>query len=515
MAQACAGAAVLARSNAARVGGCTRSELVRFNDMLREFLALLTLAAAGELVSLRTAAAAEPDNSNPPVPIRSDQAPIRLACIGDSIVAGAFLPNPGFDSYPGQLSRMLGESWEVKNFGVSGSTLLIQGNKPYQLEKAFTNALKFNPNVVIVGLGSNDSKPGNWKFRDQFVTNYKTLIGKFKALPSSPKIYLCLPAPVSDGGNYGINEPVIREEMPLIERMAQEEKINIIDMHAALVGKDTLFPDHVHPSLEGATIMAKTAFGALTGKEFEGAVPPVGQSVWMGYKCQDFVVDQRVCVVVQPKTSMAGNPWIWRTEFFGAFPSADLAFLAKGFHLAYMNVENMYGAPVALAHMDKFYDHVTNVYRLSNKVVLEGFSRGGLFAFNWAARNPHEVAGLYVDAPVCDFKSWPGGKGKSKGSPDDWERCKKVYGLTEQGALDYPLNPVDNLKPLANARIPIIAVCGGADVDVPMDENILIVEHRYRELGGEIKVIVKPGAKHHPHSLADPSPIVDFILGNL
>ena len=175
-------------------------------------------------------------------------------------------------------------------------------------------------------------------------------------------------------------------------------------------------------------------------------------SSWEGYARLDFLVDGRGCIVVRPKAPLSGNPWIWRTEFFGAFPSVDLALLAAGFHVAYMNVQNMYGAPVALDHMDKFYEHVTQVLGLEPKVVLEGFSRGGLFAFNWATRHPERIACLYVDAPVCDFKSWPGGKGKSKGSPADWERLKSVYHLTEEQALAYPLNPVDNLKTIATAR---------------------------------------------------------------
>lgn len=480
------------------------------------YLSLLFFAVFGSLSNLaQPVYGVEPENLNAPISFQDNQAPVRVACAGDSIVAGAFLPNPDFDSYPGQLERMLGEQWDVKTFGVSGSTLLNAGNKPYQKEKAFEDALKFNPNVVIIGLGGNDSKPQNWKFKNQFVTDYKSLIRKFKVLPSKPRIFLCQPTPVPGAGNYGINEPVILEELPMIEKLAQEEQVGVIDMHAALTGKDDLFPDRVHPNLEGSAIMAKTTFKTLTGKEFEGEVPTVGHSLWAGCQCVNFVLDGRVCLLVTPKTPRAGNPWIWRTEFFGAYPAADLALLNTGFHVAYMNMENMYGAPVALAHMDKFFDHVTNTYGLSDKVVLEGFSRGGLYAFNWAARNPDKVACLYVDAPVCDFKSWPRGKGKAKESPYDWELCKKAYGLSEEQALAYRLNPVDNLKPIAAVKIPIIAVCGEADDVVPIDENILIVEKRYRELDGEIQVIAKPGVGHHPHSLVDPTPIVSFILAHL
>jgi pimeloyl-ACP methyl ester carboxylesterase len=238
------------------------------------------------------------------------------------------------------------------------------------------------------------------------------------------------------------------------------------------------------------------------------------KSVWNGYERLDFVVDGRNCLVVKPKEAAPGNPWTWRTEFFGHEPQGDIALLGKGYHVVYMDVQNMYGAPKALDHMDKFYSHLTSEFKLSPKAVLEGFSRGGLFALNWAARNPTQVAALYLDAPVCDFKSWPGGKGKGKGSPGDWDRCKKVYGFTDEQALAYKLNPVDNLKPLADAKIPILSICGDADDVVPLPENSGLVETRYKELGGEMKLIAKPGIGHHPHSLKDPAPIVEFILAH-
>ena len=235
-------------------------------------------------------------------------------------------------------------------------------------------------------------------------------------------------------------------------------------------------------------------------------------STWNGHERRDFQVDGRDCLLIVPETPAAGKPWIWRTEFFGHEPQADLALVAKGFHVAYMNVQNMYGAPVALDHMDKFYEHLTGQRGLAPKTVLEGFSRGGLFSLNWAARHPNRVACVYNDAPVCDFKCWPRGLGKAKGSSADWQRCLAAYMLTEQEALDYKLNPVDNLAPLAKAGIPLLHVCGAADDVVPINDNTRLVERRYRAMGGSIVVIAKPGVGHHPHSLADPEFIVAFVL---
>lgn len=245
--------------------------------------------------------------------------------------------------------------------------------------------------------------------------------------------------------------------------------------------------------------------------QYQASVTP-RTSQWNGFEKLDFQVAGRAAFLVRPKQVAPGSPWIWRTEFFGHEAQADLALLAKGYHAVYIDVQNLYGAPVALQAMDEFHAHLTARFGLSERCVLFGFSRGGLFAFNWAARNPQKTAGLYVDAPVCDCKSWPGGKGSGPGSAADWERCLKAYGFTEEQAMKYELNPVDNLAPLAKAKIPILAVIGDADEVVPVAENIDLVEKRYVALGGAIQVIRKPGGKHHPHSLKDPQPIVDFVL---
>jgi pimeloyl-ACP methyl ester carboxylesterase len=240
---------------------------------------------------------------------------------------------------------------------------------------------------------------------------------------------------------------------------------------------------------------------------------PAQTAVWNGYEQDEFIVADHKCRLVKPKSYASGRPWIWRPEFFGAFDQADRALLEKGYPVAYMDMQNIFGSPVALELMDKFYDHLIRTYSLSRKTTLFGFSRGGLYSLNWAARHPERVACIYLDAPVCDFKSWPAGRGKGIPSPSDWERLKQTYGFkTDQEAIDYRLNPIDNLKPLAGAKIPILSVCGDADKTVPYLENTAILKERYLALGGKIEVILKPGVDHHPHSLTNPQPITDFVL---
>jgi len=281
-------------------------------------------------------------------------------------------------------------------------------------------------------------------------------------------------------------------------------------------------PSESHPASTShrriaACVLLGIALATLSATAQTPAAPaaPVAPAKpqWNGYEIQNFKVDGRDALMVLPKTPAPGKPWIWRTEFFGIDPQADIALLGKGLHVGYISVGGLFGAPVAINAMDKYYGYVTRTYGLSEKTVLEGFSRGGIYAFNWAIRHPAETACLYVDAPVCDFESWPGGGGRSRASGRDWRDVLKAYGMTDAEARAYKFNPVDNLAPLAKAKTPILAVIGDKeDWIVPIEENTLLVEKRYKELGGDIQVIQKPHAGHRPHSLPDPTPIVDFVL---
>jgi pimeloyl-ACP methyl ester carboxylesterase len=239
---------------------------------------------------------------------------------------------------------------------------------------------------------------------------------------------------------------------------------------------------------------------------------PGKQSLWNGLPRYDFEYDGRKCIVVTPKQAAPGNPWIWRARFFGHEPQTDLALLERGFHLVYMDVAELFGNAEAVAHWNAFYKFLTTQHGFGPKAALEGMSRGGLYIYNWAAANPDKVTCIYADAPVCTIRSWPGGKGRSKGSAQLWRQALACYGITEEQLPTFKGDPIDHLEPLAQARIPLLHVVGDADDVVPVEENTAILEARYKKLGGQITVIHKPGVGHHPHSLKDPKPIVDFIL---
>lgn len=231
------------------------------------------------------------------------------------------------------------------------------------------------------------------------------------------------------------------------------------------------------------------------------------KSEWNGCDRYDFTFKDRQATVVVPKKAAKGNPWIWRPAFFDAFPSVDKALLEKGFHIVYYDVTHLYGSPRAVSLGTEFYKDITDRYGLSPKVTLEGFSRGGLFAFNWAAQNTDKVACIYVDAPVCNVFSWPGRKNATL-----WNDLLKEWNLTDAEMEHFKGNPIDNLAPIAAAGIPIISVCGDSDQTVPYKENMDVVRSRYLAAGGPVEVILKKGCDHHPHSLDNPEPVVDFIL---
>ena len=256
---------------------------------------------------------------------------------------------------------------------------------------------------------------------------------------------------------------------------------------------------------------AKVSKQATGKKSMSSSTWSGKRSSFHGYELVDFKLGEVPCKVVIPKKIADGKPWVLRARFWGHQPQFDIAMLKAGHHIVYCDVGNLFGSPEAVRRWDELYNYLRFEHLFADRAILEGMSRGGLIIYNWAAANPDKVAAIYGDAPVMDFKSWPGGKGKGKGDGKSWKTCLEAYGISEEGALSYKGNPLDNLAPLAKAGVPIIHVVGDADEVVPVAENTAIAEARYQKLGGTFKVIHKPGVGHK-HSLKDPQPIVDFIL---
>ena len=444
---------------------------------------------------------------------------VRIACVGNSITFGARIENREVNSYPAQLAGMLGRDYEVGNFGISGATLLRKGNSPYWNTNGYKQALKFQPDLVFIKLGTNDSKPVNRVFLREYIQDYKDLISSFQQLESHPKVVLLLPAPVFSTDTTGITARVVSEKIiPMVRQVAYETGCEVINLYNLLIESADLFPDKVHPSAAGAKVIAQRIYEHIrmtagSAVDLSKILPKDAKPFnFYGFRGFDFTFRNRNAKVVAPKQAAPDHPWVWRARFWGHEPQADIALLERGFHVVYCDVAELFGNDEALSVWNDYYKILTHA-GLAKKSAMEGMSRGGVYIYRWAATYPKRVAAIYADAPVLDLKSWPGGKGQSKGSPRDWETFKKDFGLkTEEEALAFNGNPIDLTSKIAKAGFPMLHVVGDADDVVPISENTTLFEQQIKNAGGAIQVIHKPGVSHHPHSLQNPQPIVNFIL---
>ncbi len=448
------------------------------------------------------------------------QSEVRIACVGNSITYGARIENREVNSFPAQLASMLGEGYEVRNFGKSGTTLLRKGNLPYRDCREYRQALDFQPDLVFIKLGTNDTKPVNRGFLDSdYIQDYKDLIASFKSLPSAPRVVLLVPVPVFSNDTNGINSVALTQKIiPMVRQVAYETGCEVVNLYNLLIDSSELIPDNVHPNAEGAGIIARR-IGEFVKMKTEASFR-ISDSLpkdahlfnFFGFSGYDFTFKGKNAKVVVPKKTAPGHPWVWRARFWGHEPQTDIALLERGFHIAYCDVAELFGNDEALSVWDGFYQMLTNA-GLAKKSIMEGMSRGGVYIYRWAVTFPERVAGIYADAPVLDLKSWPGGKGIGNGSPSTWSTFLKDFDFkSEEDALAFKGNPVDLAEKIAKIGFPMLHVVGDADDVVPVSENTGPFEQRVKKEGGAIKVIYKPGIGHHPHSLQNPQPIIDFVL---
>ncbi len=240
----------------------------------------------------------------------------------------------------------------------------------------------------------------------------------------------------------------------------------------------------------------------------------IQDEIFTEYIINEFSFRGHEAKIVIPHEKNNNANWIWRARFWGHEPQVDKALLEKGFHVAYIDVADLFGNQEAVELWNDFYRFCVDEYNLNSKVVLEGMSRGGLIIYNWASKNTEKVFCIYADAPVCDIKSWPGGLYKGKGSSQDWEKCLKEYDLDKESVLDFKGIPIYTCVNVAKAKIPVLHVCGDSDKVVPYEENTGLLVKNFEEAGGKIELIIKKDVGHHPHCLENPKPIVDFILTN-
>ncbi len=182
-------------------------------------------------------------------------APVKVACVGDSITEGYGLTKQSETGYPVVLNKLLGKKYTVQNCGRSATTLQKEGDFPYWIAKEFSNVFAYSPNIIIIKLGTNDTKPQNWN-AERYERDYQSMIDTFRTIASDPEIFLCYPAPVFYT-RWGINDSTVTNFIiPIIDNLASKNDLKIIDLHKGLNDQAENFPDGIHPNEPAAAKMA-------------------------------------------------------------------------------------------------------------------------------------------------------------------------------------------------------------------------------------------------------------------
>ena len=201
----------------------------------------------------------------------------KVACIGNSVTYGYGHDNPAETSYPSQLAKMLGDDYEVGNFGKSGATLLRKGHRPYNEQEEFKKALEFAPDIAIIHLGLNDTDPRNWKYyKREFISDYVAIIEAFEKVNPDVEIYICRMTPIFHWHHRFLKgtRDWYWEIQETIENIAYNiSEVKLIDLQETLYHRPDLMPDALHPNPEGAKLIAERVYSAITG-DFGGLSHP-------------------------------------------------------------------------------------------------------------------------------------------------------------------------------------------------------------------------------------------------
>ena len=217
----------------------------------------------------------------------------KVACIGNSVTYGYGHKKPGETSYPAQLQRLLGEEYEVRNFGHSGATLLSKGHRPYINLPEYKAALEFTPDIAIIHLGLNDTDPRNWpNYRDDFYGDYINIINAFRAANPEVEVYVCRMTPIFNWHRRfkSGTRDWYWQIQDVIEDIAENGKFELIDLSRYLYNRPDLMPDALHPDAQGAGIIARQVHSAITNDYGGLSLPAIYSDNMVIQRGKPFVV---------------------------------------------------------------------------------------------------------------------------------------------------------------------------------------------------------------------------------
>lgn len=183
---------------------------------------------------------------------------IRVACVGDSLTCGTV--------YPDDLWLLLGSKYVIGNFGVSGATVFLNSSNPYMLTPAFRAATLFEPQIVILMLGTNDANPALNESNTAFVSDYVRLVSQFKGLASKPKVWIAKPPPIFNNTSGLSGEYLLQNIIPDVQQVGDLTGTPVIDVYNPLINHSAYFPDGVHPDVNGSMVVATVIYYALTSQ---------------------------------------------------------------------------------------------------------------------------------------------------------------------------------------------------------------------------------------------------------
>ncbi len=282
-------------------------------------------------------------------PTRMSGPAVKVACVGDSITFGSGLPDRAHTTYPLLLGHLLSDGFEVRNFGVSGATMLARGNKPWRDTALAKDALEWKPDIVVIKLGTNDSKRMNWdRHAGDFVSDACALIRRFREANEKARVFLCTPAPAWTEGDSIDRVRIAKEIVPAIHDVADRTDCEVIDLHTALIDRKSWFPDGVHPNPHGAEAIARSVATAL--ESARGTEPR----------------ESSFCTRAQPGVEWRGGPAGWNggtwwgqhaaiNALGAANPDLDVVFLGDSITQSWTGSADRLARADGARCFDRFY----------------------------------------------------------------------------------------------------------------------------------------------------------------